>query len=121
LASKRNLTYCYKKLDLSNRSRERLNTLSIFSFSNENIHAISKMAINKTGTKIALVTEVSLRYLAKGQLERYKNKGIDTFLKTYAKDAKAYRFRNKLEYKGIENMCKNYVDYFNNTPDLHCK
>jgi hypothetical protein len=90
-------------------------------FFDENIHNISRIAINKTGTKIAITTEVPPRHLAEEQLEGYNNKDINAFLKPYAKDVREYRFPNKLEYEGIENMPKRYEGFFKNTPDLHCK
>ena len=40
------------------------NARLFFSFSNENINNISRIAINKTGTKIAITAEVSPRHLA---------------------------------------------------------
>jgi hypothetical protein len=92
-----------------------------FSFSNENINNISRITVNKTGTKIALVAEVSPRYLAQEQLDGYNNRDIDAFLKPYAKNVKVYYFPNKLAYEGIENMRKRYASLFKNTTDLHCK
>ena len=32
-----------------------------------------------------------------------------------------YNFPNQLSFKGIENIRKNYADFFKNTPDLHGK
>lgn len=92
-----------------------------FSFSDENINNISRMAVNKKGTKIAIVAEVSPEYLAQEQLDGYNNRDIDAFLKPYAKDVKVYNYPNKLSYQGLEKMRKNYAGFFKNTPDLHCK
>jgi hypothetical protein len=97
------------------------NARLFFSFSDENINNISRIAINKTGTKIAITAEVSPRHLAEEQLEGYNNRDINAFLKPYAKDVRVYRFPNKLDYEGIENMRKRYEGFFKNTPDLHCK
>lgn len=92
-----------------------------YSFSDENINNISRMTVNNDGTKIALVAEVSPRYLAEEQLIGYNNRDIDAFLKPFAKDVKVYRFPNTLSYEGLEKMRENYAGFFNNTPDLHCK
>ena len=92
-----------------------------FSFTDENINNISRIAVNSDGTKLALVAEVSPAYLAQEQLEGYNKKDIDAFLKPYAKDVKVYRFPNTLVYEGIENMRTRYNSYFKNTPDLHCE
>lgn len=92
-----------------------------FSFSNENMNNISRMAVNKSGTKIAIVAEVSPRYLAQEQLDGYNNRDLNAFLKPFAKNIKVYDFPNELRYEGIENMRKRYEGFFKNTPDLHCK
>lgn len=92
-----------------------------FSFSDENINNISRITVNSTGTKIALVAEVSPRYLAQEQLDGYNKRDIDAFLKPYSKNVKVYSFPNKLNYEGLENMRKNYASFFENTKDLHCK
>lgn len=92
-----------------------------FSFSDENINNISRMAMNSEGTKIAIVAEVSPRYLAEEQLIGYNNRDINAFLKPFAKNVKVYRFPNTLSYEGLEKMRENYNSFFKNTPDLHCK
>jgi len=92
-----------------------------FSFSDEDINNITRMAVNADGTKIALVAEVSPRYLAQEQLEGYNNRDIEAFLKPFAKNVKVYGFPNNLRYEGIENMKNIYKGFFENTPDLHCK
>lgn len=93
----------------------------LFSSKDDNINNISRITVNSDGTKLALVAEVSPEYLAQEQLDGYNKRDIDAFLKPYAKDVKVYRFPNKLEYEGIENMRKQYDDYFKNTIDLHCE
>ena len=92
-----------------------------FSFSDENINNISRMAVNSEGTKIAIVAEVSPRYLAEEQLIGYNNRDINAFLKPFAKNVKVYRFPNTLSYEGLEKMRENYNSFFKNTPDLNCK
>lgn len=92
-----------------------------FDFSDENINNISRIAVNKSGTKLALVAEVSPEYLAEEQLIAYNNRDIDAFLKPYAENVKVYRFPNKLSYEGIDKMREKYAPFFKNTPDLHCK
>lgn len=92
-----------------------------FSFLDENINNISRMAINSDGTKIAFVAEVSPEYLAEEQLTGYNNRDIDAFLKPFAKNVKVYNFPNNLSYEGLEKMRENYAPFFKKTPDLHCK
>ncbi|MGK0412041.1 MAG: hypothetical protein ACJA1B_000230 [Polaribacter sp.] len=114
LISKENMIYTFNP-------KEDKNMRLFFRFSDENINNISRMAINKKGTKIALVAEVSPEYLAQEQLDAYNKRDIDAFLKPYAKDIKVYNFPNTLNYEGIEKMRKRYESFFKNTPDLHCK
>lgn len=92
-----------------------------FEFTDENINNISRIAINSDGTKLAIVAEVSPEYLAQEQFDGYNKRDINAFLRPYAKDVKVYRFPNKLEYEGLENMRSRYDGYFKNTPDLHCE
>jgi hypothetical protein len=114
LISKENMIYTFNP-------KEDKNMRLFFRFSDENINNISRMAINKKGTKIALVAEISAEYLAQEQLDAYNKRDIDAFLKPYAKDIKVYNFPNTLNYEGIEKMRKRYESFFKNTPDLHCK
>ncbi|MGC6284748.1 MAG: nuclear transport factor 2 family protein [Polaribacter sp.] len=92
-----------------------------FGFTDENINNISRMSVSDDGTKIALVAEVSPRYLAQEQLDAYNKRDIEAFLKPYAKNVKVYTYPNTLTYEGIDLMRKRYELFFKNTPDLHCK
>ena len=92
-----------------------------FGFTDENINNISRMSVSDDGTKIALVAEVSPRYLAQEQLDAYNKRDIEAFLKPYAKNVKVYTYPNTLTYEGIDLMRKRYEPFFKNTPDLHCK
>lgn len=92
-----------------------------FSFLDENINNISRISVNKSSTKLALVAEVSPKYLAEEQLKAYNDRDIEAFLKPFAKDVKVYWYPNNLSYEGIDKMREKYASFFNNTPDLHCK
>lgn len=59
--------------------------------------------------------------LAQRQLNAYNLKNIEAFLEPYANDVEIYTFPNKLIAKGKEAMRKNYTQWFQNTPDLHCE
>jgi len=92
-----------------------------YSFLDENINNISRIAVNSISSKIAIVAEVSPEYLAKEQLIGYNSRDIDVFLKPFAKNVKVYNYPNKLSYEGIEKMRERYAAFFKNTSDLHCK
>lgn len=90
-------------------------------FNNENINNISRIMVNKNGTKLAIVAETSVRELAQEQLEAYNKRDIEAFLKPYATNVKVYTFPNELNYEGIDEMRKRYTAMFEKTKDLHCK
>lgn len=92
-----------------------------YRFKDENINNISRIIVNKEGTKLALVAEVSPRALAQEQLDGYNNRDINAFLKPYAKNVKVYTYPNQLNYEGIDEMRKRYAPMFEKTKDLHCK
>lgn len=92
-----------------------------YRFSDENINNISRIAVNSNGTKLAIVAEVSPEYLAQEQLDGYNNRAINAFLKPYAENVKVYHYPTKFNYEGLDNMRKEYEDFFKNTTDLHCK
>lgn len=92
-----------------------------YQFKDENINNISRIIVNKKGTKLALVAENSPKILAQQQLEAYNKRDINAFLKPYAKNVKIYTFPNELNYEGIDEMRKRYTPMFKNTADLHCE
>lgn len=95
---------------------------SVFhSFNNSSIHKISRIRVNKEGTKIAIVAQEDPVFFVERQLAAYNNKDIEAFVKAFAKDVKVYNFPNTLDYEGRDNMRKGYADFFANTKDLHCK
>lgn len=91
------------------------------SFKDEEISNISRITVNKDGTKLAITSEVSPRHIVKKQLEAYNNRDIEAFLATYSDDVKVYRYPDQLNYVGKENMRKSYGSFFEKTKNLHCK
>lgn len=92
-----------------------------FRFSDDNINNISRIAVNSSGTKIAIVAEVSPKHTAQKQLDAYNNRDIEAFVKVFSKDVKVYDFPRKLKFEGREEMRKRYKGFFERTEDLHCK
>ncbi|MCH3885717.1 nuclear transport factor 2 family protein [Tenacibaculum aquimarinum] len=90
-------------------------------FKDENINNISRITLNKSGTQLAIVAEISPKILAQKQLDGYNNRDIEAFLKPYAKNVKVYTYPDTLNYEGIDEMRKRYTPMFENTKDLHCK
>ena len=85
-----------------------------------NIEAVN-LVINK-GHIIkpdTLIKETPLA-LVQRQLNAYNARNIEAFLEPYAEDVEVYTFPDKLQYKGKEEMRKQYA-FFKNLPDLHCE
>lgn len=110
-----------KNMILQHNPKKGKGWYTFHAFKDENINNISRIIVNKDGTKLALVAEVSPRELAQEQLEAYNKRDIEAFLKPFAKNVKVYAFPDKLEYKGMDNMRKRYAPMFEKTKDLHCK
>ena len=102
----------YKNMILKLDPKTDKNWSVFHTFKDENINNISRITVNKNGTKLALVAEVSPRVLAQEQLDGYNNRDIDAFLKPYAKNVKVYTYPNKLDYEGIDEMRKRYAPMF---------
>lgn len=90
-------------------------------FTNKELGNITRLTVNASATKLAVVSDVSPEHIVQKQLDAYNARDIEGFLATYTKDIKAYKFPNTIEFEGLEEMRKIYADFFNSTPDLHCK
>jgi imidazolonepropionase-like amidohydrolase len=66
-----------------------------------------------------LIKETPLA-LVQRQLNAYNARNLEAFLEPYAEDVEVYMFPDKLQYKGKEEMRKQYA-FFKNVPDLHCE
>ncbi len=66
-----------------------------------------------------LIKETPLA-LVQRQLNAYNARNLEAFLEPYAEDVELYMFPDKLQYKGKEEMRKNYA-FLNTVPDLHCE
>jgi imidazolonepropionase-like amidohydrolase len=66
-----------------------------------------------------LIKETPLA-LVQRQLNAYNARNLEAFLEPYAEDVEIYIFPDKLQYKGKEEMRKQYA-FFKNVPDLHCE
>ena len=60
-------------------------------------------------------------FLVEQQVKAYNTRNIDAFLAPYADSVELYTFPDKLISKGKEAMRRDYLDFFNKTPDLHCE
>ncbi len=92
---------------------------SLFYEFKNNIDNISRITVNKNGTKLAMVAEKSPEALAQEQLDAYNNRDIEAFLKPFAEDVKIYTFPNTLDYVGKAEMRKRYGTKFKEVTDLN--
>ncbi len=90
-------------------------------FGQEEINNITRIAINKSGNRLAFVAEESPAHVVQRQLEAYNARDIEAFMDTYSKDVKLFDYPNELFMEGQEKMKESYNTYFESTPDLHCE
>lgn len=94
---------------------------SVGSLATYHVSGITRLAINPSGTKLAIVVNESPVAIVQQQLEAYNNRDIDAFAATYSDDIELYQFPNTLSSKGIENLRTTYKQLFERTPNLHAK
>lgn len=90
-------------------------------FEQEEINNISRIAINKSGNRLAFVAEESPANIVQKQLDAYNARDIEAFMDTYSKNVKLYNYPNKLFMEGQDKMKESYDSYFESAPDLHCE
>lgn len=59
--------------------------------------------------------------LAQAQLDAYNNGDIEKFLLPYSDSVEVYQFPDQLIYRGKELMRKQYAEFFERYPALHCE
>ena len=59
--------------------------------------------------------------LAQIQLNAYNAHDIESFLQAYSNDVEVYSFPDSLRFRGKEQLRQVYSDFFEKTPELHCK
>ena len=94
---------------------------TLHSFFDNDIYDISRIAVNPSGTKLAIVAGVSPEGIVQQQLDAYNARNINGFAATYSDDVKLYNFPNELVSEGIEALRESYGGFFKATPDLNCK
>ena len=67
------------------------------------------------------IVQVTPVTLVEQQLNAYNARNIEDFLAPYSDSVEIYIFPDKLISKGKEAMRRDYADFFNQTPNLHCE
>lgn len=93
----------------------------VASFEQEEINNITRIAVNKAGSRLAFVAEESPANIVQKQLDAYNERDIEAFMDTYSKNIKLYEYPDTLFMEGQDKMKESYNSYFENTPDLHCE
>ncbi len=90
-------------------------------FTDTNINAISRIAVNTSGTRLAFVAETSPETIVQKQLDAYNRRDIDAFVATFSDDVAVYEFPNELRYTGVAELRNRYSAFFEKTGNLHSK
>ena len=94
---------------------------AITSLSSYHVNGISRLAINPSGTKLAVVVNESPITIVQQQLDAYNNRDITAFTATYSENIELYQFPDTLSSKGIEFLRSSYKQLFERVPNLHAK
>ena len=94
------------------------NWIEIASLEHEYLDNITRIAVNPSGNKIALVVNESPETVVQKQLDAYNARDIDRFMKTYAKEIALYNFPETLSTKGWDTMKLSYTQLFEQVVNL---
>ena len=84
-------------------------------FDENQVFKISRMAVNPSGTRFALVTEVSPKEIVQKQVDTFNKRDLEGFLSCYSDRVLAQRFPNDTMYVGKDKMMDSYERFFANT------
>lgn len=91
------------------------------SFSDKNINNISRLAINRSGSKLAMVAEVSPELVVQKQVDSYNVRNLDAFVNCYSEDVWVGRFPVDTLYVGRNKMRENYASYLERVESTEVK
>lgn len=77
-------------------------------FQDNEINAISRMAVSPDGKHMAIVSEESAARIVQKQVDSYNARDLDAFVSCYAEDVVVSNFPNDTLYVGREKMRSNY-------------
>ena len=93
----------------------------LFDAADYGLKNITRLTVNQSQTKLALVAEENPEYIVQKQLDAYNARDIEAFLATYTDDAELFMFPATPLSKGKEAMRQTYNPMFQNAPDLFCE
>jgi hypothetical protein len=117
------------------------NWKKIADFSAYGIDNITRLSANTSGNKLVVTGDVKensapistekdntetinsssiseVESIVQKQLDAYNAKNVDVFMATYSDDVKLYNYPNEILSEGKAQMRKDYISWFDRTPDL---
>jgi len=95
-------------------SKEPNQWATLYQSQDKNVQKITRLAISPNGDKIAIVSEVSHQSLIDKQFESFNKRDLDAFVSCFSEDVVVSNFPGKTLFTGIENLRKDYQNYFDN-------
>lgn len=88
---------------------------TIMEFGQDQIHNISRIAINTGKSRLAFVAEESPAVIVQKQLDAYNGGDLEDFIQWYAEDALVQRYPNKTLLRGKEQLFQAHGRFLDNT------
>lgn len=90
-------------------------------FPQDEIHGISRIAVNPSATRVAFVSLTSPVTAVDQQLKAYNQRDLEAFAAAYSDAIEIYNYPETLIAKGKEKFKEMYRGFFKTTPDLNCQ
>ncbi|MEM9076122.1 MAG: nuclear transport factor 2 family protein [Bacteroidota bacterium] len=84
-------------------------------FNKDQVFKISRIAVNPSGNRLALVTEVSPKEIVQRQVNTFNKRDLNGFVSNYSENVLARRFPSDTMYLGKDKMLDSYERFFANT------
>ncbi len=88
---------------------------SAHTFDDPELQSITRMAINPSETKLALVSGVSPHWIIQKQVNTFNNRDLDGFASCFTENIVVRRFPKDTLYMGIDNLRANYQQFYERT------
>ncbi len=89
----------------------------ILQFEQEEINNITRITINKSGNRLAFVSEESPIKIIDQQVKTFNDRDLYGFVSCYSEDVLVEKFPNETMYRGRTKMSENYERFYQNTKD----
>lgn len=89
----------------------------VVEFELDEINAISRIAVNPSGNRLAFVAEVSPIQIIDRQVKTFNSRDLFGFVSCYSPNVIVERFPNEPMYIGRDKMTENYDRFYQNTKD----